>query len=738
MASRPKRPVRAPKPGWNAELWATRFPLRRLESFGEVYRAALENRDNLAYGWRILRHGVCDGCSLGATGLADWTIDGVHLCSIRLRLLRLNTMPALDITRLEDVRPMRGLRARELRALGRLPYPLLRRQGEVGFRRITWDEALEIMAERLRAADPARSFCYLTSRGTVNETYYAVQKAVRALGSNNLDSPARLGHLPNAFVLKAVLGVMAATCSYRDLIGTDLVTFIGSNVASNQPVMMKYLYHAKKAGTKVVTIGPYQEPGMMAYWVPSELESALFGTKISDRFFQVGPGGDRAFLYGVLKLMLERGWVDRRFIDAHTAGFGELQAYLELVDFAELERLSGLPHSEMAAYAELLAMADKAVFVWGMGVTQQADAEATVHAIINLSLTKGFIGREGCGLMPIRGHSGVQGGAEMGAYAAALPGGVPLNAANAATLSRLYGFAVPEASGLSLSEALEAAGAGELDLLVSIGGNFREVMPDPAGIEEALKRIPLRVHMDISLSTQMLLEPAEAVLLLPTTTRYEIPGGVTETSTERRVIYSPEIPGPRIGEARPEWEVLTELAALVRPELAGRLRFEGTQAIRTEIAQVIPHYDGIQQLKAKGDSFQHSEQLCTGWRFPTPDGRARFHATPLPEAETDTQTFVVVTRRGQQFNSLIQGEIDPLTRQPRDAVLVNRHDLERLGLREGEQVVVENAAGSFKGRAFAAPVAAGSLHLHWPEANVLTAPTRGVVGQEIRATVRRA
>lgn len=738
MASRPKRPVRPPKAGWAPELWATRVPLRQRESFVGVFRAALENRDNLAYAWRILRDGVCDGCALGATGLADWTIDGVHLCNIRLRLLRLNTRPALDITRLEEVAPLRELRARELRELGRLPYPLLRRKGEAGFRRSSWDEAVALIAERLRVSDPARMYFYLTGRGTPNETYYAVQKAVRALGSNNLDSAARLGHLPNAFALKAALGVMAATCSYRDLIGADLITFIGSNVASNQPVMMKYLYHAKRAGAKVVTIGPYQEPGMTAYWVPSELESALFGTKITDRFFQVKPGGDRAFLYGTLKLLLERGLVDKRFIDAHTAGWGELQRFLEGVSFETLEH-GGLSRGEMAAYAELLAQADKAVFVWGMGVTQQPGAEASIRAIVNLALAKGFIGREGCGVMPIRGHSGVQGGAEMGAYAAVLPGGVPVNTENAAALSDLYGFAVPDRPGLTAPEALDAARDGRLELLFAVGGNFREAMPDPKGVDKVLERIPLRVHMDIALSTPMLLEPAEMVLLLPATTRYEIPGGVSETSTERRVIYSPEIPGPRIGEARPEWEVITELAARVRPELMGKVRFASTQAIRAEIARVIPHYDGIQQLKAKGDQFQYGgERLCEGWRFPTPDGKARFQVAPLP-APVDTATFMVVTRRGQQFNSMVHEDLDPLTRQPRDAVLLSREDIVRLGLREGDQVVVENAVGHFKGRAFAAPVAAGSVHLHWPEANVLIAsPARVLADQGTRATVRPA
>jgi len=127
----------------------------------------------------------------------------------------------------------------------------------------------------------------MTSRGVPNETYYAAQKAVRALGTNNIDNAARICHSPSTFALKAALGVAATTCSYTDLIGTDLVVFFGSNVANNQPVMMKYLYYARKAGTKVAVVNPYREPAMERYWVPSDVESALFGTKIAEHFFHL-------------------------------------------------------------------------------------------------------------------------------------------------------------------------------------------------------------------------------------------------------------------------------------------------------------------------------------------------------------------------------------------------------------------------------------------------------------------
>jgi len=721
--SKPKTAVRPPRKGWMPELWASRIPLTHTQNFKEVFRAFAENRDNLAYAWRILRDGVCDGCALGTSGLEDWTIEGVHLCNVRLRLLRLNTMPELDFNWLADVEALRRLRARELRMLGRLPHPAIRRKGERGFRRISWDEALDLIAERIRATDPDRTYFYLTSRGIPNETYYVAQKAVRAIGTNNIDNSARICHSPSTFGLKPTLGVAATTCSYSDLIGTDLVTFLGSNVANNQPVMMKYLYHAKKAGTRVVLINPYPEPGMLRYWVPSDLESALFGTKITDYFFAVRPGGDIAFLYGTIKAMITKGLVDDNFIREHTVGFDELRALLEATPWERLEAQSGLTRRDMETYAELVGGAKRAVFVWGMGITQHASGETNVYAIVNLALTRGFVGRPGCGLMPIRGHSGVQGGAEMGCYATVFPGGKPITAETAAWLSEQYGFPVPDRPGLTTAEALQTAREGALDVLFAVGGNFREVLPDPQGIDEALQRIPFRVHMDIALSTQMLVDPADTVLLLPATTRYEIPGGVTETTTERRVIFSPEIPGPRISEARPEWEVFAELAARVRPELADKVRFANTAAIREEIARVIPMYDGIQHLKKKGDAFQYGgPRLCEGWRFPTPDGKAHFQAVPLPDLDLPERAFRVVTRRGKQFNSMVHEDVDPLNGLPRDAILISHADLRRLGLKEGERVVVENAHGCLEGRLFAANMAARSLQVHWPEGNVLVSP----------------
>ena len=232
------------------------------------------HRRNLPYAWRLLSKGVCDGCALGVAGFHDWTIEGVHLCTTRLELLQINTMRALDPKLLEDVPALRELDGAELRNLGRLPYPMLRRRGEDGFTRISWDEALDLVADRMRSAPPSRSALYLTARGITNEVYYVAQKFMRYIGTNNVDNAARVCHAPSTVALKATIGLGATTCSYTDVINSNLIVLFGANVANAQPVFMKYLYLARRRGAKVLVVNPFREPGLEHYWVPSNLESA--------------------------------------------------------------------------------------------------------------------------------------------------------------------------------------------------------------------------------------------------------------------------------------------------------------------------------------------------------------------------------------------------------------------------------------------------------------------------------
>src|SRR5581483_7736881 len=370
---------------WNPKSWVSFIPYglnqQHPNSYKEMLDVAWENRDNLGYAYRILRDGCCDGCSLGTSGMHDWTMKGIHLCAVRLQLLRLNTMSAMNWHLLEDVAPLREMSEKKLRKLGRLAVPMVRRKGEKGFARLSWDKAIEIVADQLKDIDPTRLTWFLTSRGLTNEAYYAHQKVARFIGTNHVDTSARICHAPSTAGLMATVGCAATTCSYSDWIGSDLIVFVGANPANNQPVTTKYLYYAKKAGTKIVVVNPYAEPGMERYWVPSVTESALFGTKLADDHFQIHVGGDIAFFYGVLKHLIDNDWLDREFIAARTAGWEQVEAKAQSFSWETLERSAGQTRADMFRFAKMFGQARHAIVVWSMGITQHRYGTDNVCAI---------------------------------------------------------------------------------------------------------------------------------------------------------------------------------------------------------------------------------------------------------------------------------------------------------------------------------------------------------------------
>jgi predicted molibdopterin-dependent oxidoreductase YjgC len=269
---------------------------------------------------------------------------------------------------------------------------------------------------------------------------------------------------------------------------------------------------------------------------------------------------------------------------------------------------------------------------------------------------------------------------------------------------------------------VEHSARGEVDLFWMVGGNFLETLADVDRSREALRRPRLRIHQDVVLSSSMLVDGDGDVLVLPATTRYESPGGGCETSTERRIIFSPEIPGRRIGSARPEWWVFREVMTRIDPQRANLVGLSDAAAIRHEIARAIPLYAGIEALSRKGDQVQWGGRtLYADGRFATPDGRAHFAAAPLSAEPRAQNAFLVSTRRGKQFNSMIQRDVDPLTGARRDSVLMSAADMTRLQLEDGAAVRLRSPHGSFEGRLMRAPIKPGNLEVHWPEGMPLLA-----------------
>lgn len=686
--------------------------------FREMLRIAWDNRGRWGYAWRILTRGVCDGCSLGPRGLRDDVIPGVHLCLTRLKLLKLNTMGPIPPALLEDAGALGQLDNEALHRLGRVPYPLRRRRGEAGFTRISWDEATSTIAERLKAAAADDIGMFLTSRGLTNETYYVAQKLARLAGTPHVDSCARLCHAASTSGLKATVGFAAPTLSLSDWIGTDLLLIIGSNLPNNQPVSTKYLRAARKAGTHVAVVNPFKEPALERYWIPSIASSALFGSQLMDSYYSVRPGGDIAFLSGVLKALDEIGGWDDQFLEQRAAGGTELRAHLRQLSFEHLVEAAGTSEQEMRELAQRYARAKTAVIVYSMGLTQYDFGVDNVKMVVNFALARGMIGRQNCGIMPIRGHSGVQGSAECGADATKLPGGQEINDENCARFEEAWKHPIPRRTGLKAAHLLDECHERGLDVLYLIGGNHLETMPDRKHAAEALSRAKLRVHQDIVLNTSTLIE-ADEIVVLPAQTRYEQKSGGTSTSTERRIRFSPEIPGPRIEEAKAEWEILASIGAKLGPEIASQFSYRNTSEIRAEMGQLMPLYRGIERLSKQGDQLQWGGPQLGRETFATPDGRAHLPVVQLPDVRVPAGRYMLTSRRGKQFNSITYSGDDPLTRAERAAVVIDEHDQRELGLSPGNRVRLRSDHGELLATVRSGPCRRKHVQAFWPECNVL-------------------
>jgi anaerobic selenocysteine-containing dehydrogenase len=218
----------------------------------------------------------------------------------------------------------------------------------------------------------------------------------------------------------------------------------------------------------------------------------------------------------------------------------------------------------------------------------------------------------------------------------------------------------------------------------------------------------------------MFVDPADTVVLLPSRTRYEQRGGGTETSTDRRIIYSPEIPGPRPGEAKDEWEIPVLVARKIDPARSQMIfPWKDTRDIRDEIDRVCPTYRGISKLRKKGDEFQYGGRRLLVDKFLTPDGLGHFSPVNLPEEHIPEGRFFLATRRGKQFNSILLSDNDPLTGARREDIIISAEDAQRLGLRNGDAITLRNEIGEFKGRARIDRIKPGCLEAHWPEVNVI-------------------
>lgn len=610
------------------------------------------------------------------------------------------------------------LSAHELEHLGRLNTPLYKAAGEDRYSPLDWGSALQIMARRFAATAPEKSFFYSSGRSS-NEAGFVLQLLARLYGTNNVNNCSYYCHQATGVGLKNVLGTGTATVSLADLGESDLVFVIGANPASNHPRLMHQLQHCRERGGQVIVINPAKEPGLVRFAVPRSAKSMLSGgTHIASLYLQPRINGDLALFKGLAKALIEREQIDPQFIRAHTKGFEAFKAELNQCDWEELCQASGIARPEIERLADCYARAERAVFCWGMGITHHLNGVENVEAIANLALLRGMLGKPGAGLLPLRGHSNVQG---MGTV------GVKPELAEAVyrQLESQLGITLPRQAGMDTLACLEAAQRGEIDAALMLGGNLYAATPNASWAQAALDRIAFKVYLTTTLNRGHVtgMESSEA-LILPVSARDEEAQPTTQESMFNYVRLS-DGGIKRLTNVRSEVEILCRFAQALLPD--GPVNFEAFQEhsqIRAAIAASVPGMGALADIDSSKAEFTVAGRLLTQSGFHTADGRASFQITPMPELTLNTEEYpftLASVRSEGQFNSIIYEEQDSYRGTTnRWTLLMNHADIADLKLDPNEKVSLRSAHGEMKDlnvQAFDLP--RGNLLAYYPEANAL-------------------
>jgi molybdopterin-dependent oxidoreductase alpha subunit len=615
-----------------------------------------------------------------------------------------------------------------LESNGRLTEPVYLAPGADHYTPISWDDAFRLVAGKLRGLkDPNRAVFYTSGRAS-NEAAFAYQLLARRLGTNNLPDCSNMCHESSGAALTETIGIGKGQVTIEDISQySDLIVIVGQNPGTNHPRMLTSLEQAKRRGARIVAVNPLPEAGLIRFKNPQRPRGlAGKGTKLADRFLPVRVNGDLALFAGVNKVLTERGALDREFIETFTTGFDEAASRWAALDWADIERISGLSAKQIGEFADDVTESGSVVVCWAMGLTQHKNAVPTIREVMNFLLLRGNIGRPGAGPCPVRGHSNVQGDRTMGIYEK-----MPDSFLDA--LRDEFGFDPPREHGWDTVDSIRAMRDGKVDVFFALGGNFAAATPDTEVTAAALARCELTVHVSTKLNRSHLTTGREA-LILPCLGRTErdVRGSgeqfVTVEDSMSMVHASRGQLAPGSPQLRSEVAIITGLGRELFGEDIGWSRMgEDYSVIRRHIARVVPGFEDFEARVAAPGGFALPRPARDSRTFKTPGGKARFTVNPLTAVEVPDGCLLLQTIRSHdQFNTTVYGLDDRYrgVHGGRRVVLVSPRDLARLGFADGDIVDLvsvwrdgERRAPSF--RVVSYPVPSGCAAAYFPEANVL-------------------
>jgi molybdopterin-dependent oxidoreductase alpha subunit len=664
---------------------------------------------------------ACKTCALGMGGQAGGMRNELghwpEVCKKSLQAMVADMQHGLqpEFFQRYSLAELQTLSPRDLEWCGRLTQPVYAAPGDTRYRVISWNEALDRVVRQLRSTAPDENFFYCSGRSS-NEAGFLLQLFARLYGTNFVNNCSFYCHQASGVGLSNSLGTSTATVTLDDIEHADLFFLIGGNPASNHPRLMRSLMNIRRRGGHVIVINPVKELGLVNFSVPSDVRSLLFGSKIASLYIQPHIGGDIALLTGIARRIFELNAADRSYIAEHTTGFEDYERLVRETPPETIERVSGVAASEINQAAEIYSKAKNVVFGWCMGITHHEHGVANVQSIVNLALLRGMAGRPGTGLLPIRGHSNVQGIGSM-AVAPNLKKQVFDN------LESLLKVKLPTEPGLDTMACMHAADERRVRSAICLGGNLFGSNPNAHFAHRALGKLELVTYLNTTLNTGHAWGRGQETLILPVRARDEEAEPTTQESMFNFVRLS-DGGKARLDGPRGEVEIFAELGHRFFGD-GGPVAWKNVRRhcdIRTMIARVIPGYAALQDIEQTKKEFQIPERTIHSPRFATADGKAHFkpHAIPPLRGENGQLRLMTVRSEGQ-FNTVVYEEKDIYRGQDRrDVILLNAIDMSRLGLVADQRVIVRSAAGVMEGvlvRPF--DIKAGNALMYFPEANVL-------------------
>jgi formate dehydrogenase major subunit len=583
------------------------------------------------------------------------------------------------------------------------------------FRAATWDEALDLIASRMRAIKNTHGGGALAGFGSAkcsNEDNYIFQKLVRAVfGTNNVDHCTRLCHASSVAALMETIGSGAVSNVFADVALADVVLVIGANATENHPVAATFMKAAAKRGSTLIVIDPRRPPL----------------ADHADYYLRFKPGTDVALLNGLMHVVIRDGLINADFVRDRTEGFEALRATVQHYPPDVAARITGVPADIIETVARCYGRARCAMIFWGMGISQHTTGTDNARCLISLALMTGNIGRPGTGLHPLRGQNNVQGASDVGLIPMVFTDYQSVkDPAVRRRFERTWGVALDPNPGLTVVEIMTAAQAGTIRGMLMMGENPFLSDPNTNKVRKALAALDFLAVQDIFLT-----ETAEfADVILPATSFAEKEG--TYTNTDRRVQLGRKAIEPP-GQARTDWQILCDIAT----RMGYPMRYQNPEEIFREMASLTPSYAGL--------SYERLGSIGMLWPCPSPTepgtavlfterfprGKGKFvPAEFAPAKELPDHQYPYVLNTGRLLEHWHTGTMTRRSKaldalEPEAYAELHPADLRSLGLDEHDLARISSRRGAITIKVRAGErTAPGSVfipfHFREAAANVLT------------------